>query len=41
LLGRFPQLQGQLIFYRNAWLGKRATLIEYKGPNTTPIPKNN
>jgi GT2 family glycosyltransferase len=41
LLGRFPQLQGQLIFYRNAWLGKRATLIEYKGPNITPIPKNN
>lgn len=34
VLGKIPQLQGQLIFYRNAWLRKETALIEYKGLET-------
>jgi hypothetical protein len=30
-LGRFPSLQGQFLFYRNRWLGRKTRLIEYKG----------
>ncbi|NJN02044.1 MAG: glycosyltransferase [Leptolyngbyaceae cyanobacterium SL_1_1] len=33
LLGKFPELQGQLQFCLNQLLGKRQTLIEYKGPD--------
>ncbi len=35
MLGRFPQLQGQLLFYWNRWQGKRTQLIEYKSPSET------
>lgn len=30
MLGRFPQLQGQLTYYWNTWQGKTSLLIEYK-----------
>lgn len=30
MLGRFPQLQGQLAYYWNTWQGKTSPLIEYK-----------
>ena len=30
MLGRFPQLQGQVSYYWNTWQGKTSSLIEYK-----------
>lgn len=30
MLGRFPQLQGQISYYWNTWQGKTSSLIEYK-----------
>lgn len=30
MLGRFPQLQGQMTYYWNIWRGKSSALIEYK-----------
>ena len=30
VLGRFPQLQGQITFYLNRWQGQQTRLIEYK-----------
>lgn len=33
VLGRFPQMQGQLLFHQRRLLGQRSNLIEYKTPN--------
>lgn len=33
VLGRFPQLQGQILFHKRRLLGQRSNLIEYKTPN--------
>ena len=35
MLAKFPQLQGQLQFHLNRWLGRRNVLVEYK--KTTPV----
>jgi glycosyltransferase involved in cell wall biosynthesis len=34
VLGRFPQLQGQVTFYRNRWQGQKTRLIEYKAADS-------
>jgi GT2 family glycosyltransferase len=33
VLGRFPQLQGQMLFHKRRFLGQRSNLIEYKTSN--------
>lgn len=35
MLAKFPQLQGQLQFHLNRWLGRRNVLVEYK--KATPV----
>lgn len=34
MLGKVPQFQGLMSYYRNRWSGRASRLIEYKGPET-------
>jgi glycosyltransferase involved in cell wall biosynthesis len=35
VLSKFPQVIGQMMYWRNRLVGRRGRLIEYKGPRTT------
>ena len=37
-LGKFPQLLGMIHFYRNLWLKRPSTIIEYKAAPSSPNP---
>lgn len=40
VLGKFPQVLGQLKYWQNRWLGRQSVLIEYKAPTiqTAKLP---
>jgi hypothetical protein len=38
LLGKFPQAAGQIKYVINRLRGRRATVIEYKGPQVPASP---
>jgi hypothetical protein len=35
VIGKLPNAQGQLRFWRNQWTGNRSAIIEYKGPEAS------